>query len=142
MSVAPGTNKIGDAFREGRKKYARAVYDFADDGGAQGDITLTTTPKIPSGALVTEAIVNTTTAFTSGGAATVALKLEGAADVNAADAISGDPWNAAGVFRADALVGADGGLATTAERDLVMTVGTADLTAGACDVVVEYMELS
>lgn len=142
MSVTPGTHKIGDAYREGRKKYALASYDFANDGGSTGDITLTTTPQIPSGALVTEAIIHTTTAFTSGGSATVALKLESAADVNAADAISGDPWNATGVYRADALVGADAGLETTADRDLVMTVGTAALTAGVADIVIEYMELT
>lgn len=140
MSITPGTNKIGHAFKEGRKKYARAQYSFATDGGAQGDITLTTTPKIPSGAFVTEAIINVTTALTGTGA-TVALKLEGAADVNAADAISGAPWSTTtGVKRADALVGADKGIKTTAERSLVATVGTADLTAGVFDVYIEYLE--
>lgn len=140
MSITPGTNKIGNAFKEGRKKYARARYDFASDGGATGDITLSTTPKLPSGAVVTEAVIDVTTVPTSAGAADIALKLESAADVNAADAISGAPWSTTGAKRADALVGADAGVTTTQERDLVATVGTAALTAGAFDVYVEYFE--
>jgi hypothetical protein len=142
MTIQPGTNKIGHAFKEGRKKYVRGVYDFATHGGAVGDITLTTTPVIPSGALVTEAIVKVNTVPTSGGAATVALKLEAAADLNAADAISGAPWSSTGVKRADKLGAADAGILTTAARSVVATVGTAALTAGAFDVVVEYMELA
>lgn len=141
MPIQPSTLKIGSTQFEGRKKYARAAYSFAADGGATGDITLTTTPVIPSGALVTEAIIKVNTALT-GATATVALKLEAAADLNAADAISGAPWSTTGVKRADKLGVADAGIVTTAARSVVATVGTAALTAGAFDVIVEYMELA
>lgn len=140
MTIQPGTNKIGHAFKAGRKKYARAVYDFAVDGGTVGDITLTTTPTIPNNALVTEAMIHVKTVPTSAGAPTIALKLNGAADVNAADAISGAPWSATGLKRADALEGVDKGLVASAERSLVATVGTAALTAGVFHVYIEYME--
>lgn len=141
MSIQPGTHKIGSARFEGRKKYARATYSFADDGGAVSDITLTTTPVIPSGALVTNAHVDVTTAPTSGGAATIALKVEGAGDLDPATAISAAPWSATGVKNLD-IAGVDKGAKTTAARSVVATVGTAALTAGAFDVVVEYMELA
>jgi hypothetical protein len=141
MTIQPGTHKIGSTRYEGRKKYARAVYSFATNGGAVGDITLTTTPVIPSGALVTEAVIKVNTVLT-GATATVALKLEAAADLNAADAISGAPWSTTGVKRADKLGVENAGILTTAARSVVATVATAALTAGAFDVVVEYMELT
>lgn len=141
MGVIEGTNQVGSGLSMGRRRVAVAEYDFDTDGGGTGDITLRG-DSLPSGALVVEAFVETTEAFTSGGSATVALKAEGSADINSADAISGDPWNSTGVFRADALVGADAGFATTAERSIVATVATADLTAGACTVIVEYYEVA
>lgn len=138
MAIIEQSREVG-AQSMGSRKVARALYDFDTDGGGTGDITLRG-DAIPSGALVVEAFIETTTGFTSGGSATVAVKAESAADINSADAISGDPWNSTGVFRADALTGADGGVKTSAERDVVMTVATAALTAGACTVVVEYYE--
>lgn len=140
MPVNPGHGKVGLSRLTGRTKWARGQYSFAADGGAVGDITLTTTPTVPSGALVLRAFARTTTGFTSGGAATVAVKLEGAADLNAADAISGAPWNAAGLYALDKLDGPDEGVVTTAARSVVLTVATAALTAGVADIYVEYIE--
>lgn len=141
-SVIPGTFKTGLTTQVGRVKLARAFYDFATEGGATGDITLRG-DKVPASAIVTEATIIVDTVLTSGGAATVALKLDNAADVNAADAISGAPWSATGVKRADALEGVDKGfkLGATA-KNLIATVGTAALTAGKFSVVIHYMELS
>ena len=79
-----------------------------------------------------------TTALT-GATATVAIKVEGAADVNAADAISGAPWSTTGTKRGD-FTATTAPITTTAARSIVATVGTAALTAGVFTVVVEYIE--
>lgn len=141
MSIQPGTFKVGSTSSIGRVKLARNFYDFAVEGGAAGDIVLRG-DSIPSGAIITEAIIVVDTVLTSAGAATVALKTEAAADINAADAISGAPWSTTGVKRADALVGADKGIKTTAARTISATVGTAALTAGKFSVVIHYVELT
>ena len=129
MPVNSGHGKVGKSSLTGRTKWARAQYSFATDGGAVGDITLTTTPTIPSGALVLRSFAKVGTAFTSGGAATVAVKLEGAADLNAADAISGAPWSTTGLKQLDGTGGDNEGVVTTAA-----------LTAGVADIYVEYIE--
>lgn len=123
----------------GAKKYATAYYSFATDGGAVGDITLRG-DSLPSGAIITDALIHVDTALTSGGAATVAIKTEGAADINAADLISGAPWSTTGAKRAD-FTATTAPVKTTAARNIVATVGTATLTAGKFSVVVEYVEL-
>lgn len=123
----------------GRTRRAVGLYDFAVDGGAVGDITLRG-DTIPSGAVITDALIKVTTALTSEGSATVAIKAEGAADINAADAISGAPWSTTGAKRAD-LTATSAPVTTTAARSLVATVGTADLTAGKFTVAVEYVLL-
>jgi hypothetical protein len=69
-------------------------YDFALDGGAQGTINLRG-PKLPSGALVTDAIVQVDTIPTGTGASIAATTGESAADVQAAAAISGAPGSSA-----------------------------------------------
>jgi hypothetical protein len=139
MPVIEGTRKVGAGTGGGRKS-AVGVYDFAVDGGAVGDITLRG-DTIPSGAVLLDAYVKVTTALTSGGSATVALKVEGAADVNNADAIDGAPWSTTGAKRAD-FGATTAPVTTTAARSIKATVGTAALTAGAFTVVVEYIEFA
>lgn len=117
---------------------ARAEYDFAVDGGAVGDITLRG-QQVPSGAIITDVLIRVTTALTSGGAATVALKSEGAADLNAADVISGAPWSTTGAKRGD-LDADTAPVLTTADRAIKATVAVAALTAGKFSVFVTYME--
>lgn len=125
---------------EDTRRIARAHYDFAVDGGTQGDIPLRG-DKIPQGAIITDALVYVETPPASGGAATVAIKTESAADINAADAISGAPWSTTGAKRAD-LTATTAPVLTTAERTITATVGTAALTAGKFSVLVEYVELA
>lgn len=139
MGIIEGTRKVGVGLGRGGRKSAVGVYDFAVVGGAVGDITLTG-DTIPSGAIVLDAYISVATAVTSGGAATVAIKLEGAADINAADAISGAPWSTTGAKRAD-FTATTAPVKTTAARSIVATVGTAALTAGVFTVVVEFIEL-
>lgn len=123
----------------GDRKYAVGYYSFATDGGAVGDITLRG-DTIPSGAIITDALIHVDTALTSGGAATVAIKTEGAADINAADAISGVPWSTTGAKRGD-FTATTAPIKTTAARSIVATVATAALTAGKFTVVIEYVEV-
>lgn len=137
MGIIEGTRRTGAGLGGGRKS-AVGLYSFATDGGAVGDITLRG-DSIPSGAVLVDAVIKVDTALTSGGSATVAIKVEGAADVNAADAISGAPWSTTGTKRAD-FTATTAPVVTTAARSIVATVGTAALTAGVFTVVVEYIE--
>lgn len=137
MPIIEKTNTVG-AGTSGRVKVATGLYDFATDGGAVGDITLRG-DTIPSGAILVNAVLDVDTALTSGGAATVAIKVESAADINAADAISGAPWSTATPKHAD-FTFASAPIVTTASRSIVATVATAALTAGAFKVYVFYIE--
>lgn len=140
MAVTPGTRKVSAGAAYGQPKPAVGLYDFAIEGGVVGDITLRG-DTIPSGAIITDALISVDTVLTSGGSATVAIKTEGAADVNSADAISGAPWSTTGAKRGD-LTATTAPVRTTAARPIVATVGTAALTAGVFKVVVWYVELA
>jgi hypothetical protein len=138
MALKPGSGagKVGQSFQAGRVKVARWDYDFATDGGAVGAITLRG-DEIPADCVVIDARVVVTTAVTSGGAATVSLDLEGAADLRAAATLSTSP--ALSTTGVKALLNP---VKTTASRDVVATVATAALTAGAFSVVVTYVEMA
>lgn len=140
MPIIEGTGKAGLGLGQGRRRTAYAEYSFATDGGAVGDITLRG-DTIPSGAVIIDALLRVTTVLTSGGAATVAIKVESAADVNAADAISGAPWSTVGAKRGD-FTSTTAPILTTAARSIVATVGTAALTAGVFKVLVTYIEFA
>lgn len=139
MPIIPGTRKLAAGGAPGVAKPAVGLYSFATDGGAVGDITLRG-DAIPSGAIIVDALLHVDTVPTSAGAATVAVKVESAADINAAGAISGAPWSTTGAKRAG-FTATSAPVKTTAERSIVVTVGTAALTAGAFKVVVWYVEL-
>lgn len=117
-----------------------AEYDFAKDGGVSGDIALRG-DTLPSGAIVSDVLLHIDTVPTSGGAATIALKSEGAADLQAAAAISGAPWSTAGAKRVT-LDADTAPVKTTADRAITATIATADLTAGKFRVIVEYWMLA
>lgn len=125
---------------EDSARWARAYYDFAVDGGAQGTITLRG-DKIPQGAIITEALLHVDTVPTSGGAATIGLGSEGATDLQSAAAISGAPWSSAGAKRVT-LTATSTPIKTTAERSISAVIGSADLTAGKFSVLVRYLELA
>lgn len=117
---------------------ARTEYDFAVDGGAVSDIALFGSTVIPSGALILAAFIHVITVPTSGGAATVALKSEGAADLQSAAAITGAPWSTAGFKAATQTFAADP-VELTAARDISVTIATAALTAGKFEVLVYFV---
>lgn len=138
MGIIEKTRQLAEGGAFGAVKLARGDYDFAVDAGAIGNINLGA--SIPSGALILAAYIEVTTAPTSGGAATIALQLEGAGDVQAAAAISGAPWSTIGHKLSSARTRAAAPLALTAARDIVMVIAAAALTAGAFRVYVEYIE--
>lgn len=124
----------------GAIKSVRGRYDFAVDGGAVGDIELSA--NLPANAVVLGGFVEVDTVPTSGGAATVAVKVEGAGDIVAAAAISGAPWSSTG--RKDIVPDFTGSamVKTTEARKITATVATAALTAGVFDVVLFYVSMS
>lgn len=140
MPIIEGSGRAGVGLGVGRRRLAVGLYDFATDGGAVGDITLRG-DTIPSGAIITDVLIHVDTALTSGGAATVAIKAESAADLNAADAISGAPWSTTGAKRGD-LTATTAPVKTTAARAITATVATAALTAGKFSVYVSFLEIA
>lgn len=122
-------------------KVARGRYNFATDGGAVGDIDLTSQAQIPANAIILGGFVEVDTVPTSGGSATVAVKVEGAADIVAAAAISGAPWSTTGRKSVVPVFTGATTVKTTAARKIQATVATAALTAGAFDVVLFYTQL-
>ncbi|MBD2900785.1 hypothetical protein amrb99_97940 [Actinomadura sp. RB99] len=119
----------------------RARYDFAKDGGAVGDIDLTKTAVIPKNAVIIGGFAEVDVVPTSGGAATLALKVEGAGDIIAAAAISGAPWSSIGRKSVIPVFTGATSVKTTAARKVQATVATAALTAGVIDVVLFYVEM-
>lgn len=140
MPIIEGAGRAGVGLGVGRRRMAVGLYSFAIDGGAVGDIALRG-DAIPSGAIITDVLVHVDTALTSGGAATVALKAESAADLNAADAVSGAPWSTTGAKRGG-LTATTAPVKTTAARAITATVATAALTAGKFSVYVSYLEIA
>lgn len=115
-----------------------AIYDFAKHGGAQGNITI---GSIPSGSTIIGGYMNVNTALTSGGAATGLISSEGAGDIIASALVSGAPWSTTGK---KAIVPKRNtpettSITTTAARNILFVVGTADLTAGKFTLVLEVL---
>lgn len=113
-------------------RWAKAEYDFAVDGGDVGDISLGVT--IPDNAIIASGFVEGITAVTSGGSATVAIKLESAADV--LNATAKGSFTATGVIPCTV---AAAPFKLTAQRTVTITVATAALTAGKFNVWIEYL---
>lgn len=122
-------------------KVVRGRYDFAVDGGAVGDLDLTLDAQIPANAIILGGFVEVDTVPTSGGAATVAVKVEGAADIVAAAAVSGAPWSTTGRKSVVPVFTGATTVKTTTARKIQATVATAALTAGVFDVVLFFVQL-
>lgn len=106
-------------------------YDFAVDGGAVSSIALRSNDgPIPSGSYIITGLLEIDTAFTSGGAATVAVTIESAADAQGAAAVSGAPWSTLGRKSISAVGTGASSIKTSAARIPVFVVATAALTAG------------
>jgi hypothetical protein len=138
MPVMENPDRLGRVGR-GRTRWAAFEYDFATDGGTVGAHTLRG-GTLPAGTVILDAIVKTVTPLTSGGLATVAVKIEGGADIQAATAFDAAPFAAAGAEarERDRPVERRRSCSPSA-RSVVATVAVAALTAGKFVVLVEYV---
>lgn len=136
-------------------RWIAAQYDFAVHGGEVGSIPLRVT--VPAGAVVVNSLLHVLTAPTSGGSATIAISLESAGDILAATAFDAAPFDGTfglGLARYRPTVVQDeiepnpwaldessaaAFVATTAERQLTLTIATAALTAGKINVFLNYV---
>jgi hypothetical protein len=128
MSTAPRihTDGVGGILK--------VTYDATVDSKAVGTVELPV--ELPINAIVYGGMINVRVPPTSGGAATVSLGLNTAADLLASTAIASVTGKVAlvPVFTAASSV------VTTAKRKLVLTIGTAALTAGKMDIYLNYYE--
>lgn len=141
MPVIEGTYKVGGGYVGGRPRAATGSYDFAVDGGLVSAIPLRGDSIIPSGAVVTDALLRVTTAPVGGTVTdTLSVGAEAAADVQAAAARNAAPWATTGAKRVT-LTATAAPILTTAARTLTFTINGSALTAGVFTVVVWYVEL-
>jgi hypothetical protein len=121
-----------------REAVAKATYSFARDGGVVGDIVLSG-DVVPKGAVVLDTLVKVDTAPDSAGhTATVALKVQSAADLQAAKVVSEAPWSTTGAKRGG-LTATTAPVLTTTRRQITATVAVQALTAGKFTVYVRYL---
>lgn len=118
-------------------RVAKAVLDFTTDGGAISTIIPKKTVRLPANAVIVAATVNSTTAVTSAGAATVSIGTSAGSSTTAILAAT-----AKASLGANALINGVPVFATpvklTAVGDVTFTVGTAALTAGVVEVNLYY----
>ena len=134
MAVIEGTTRT--------YKLARAVYDFATDGGTVGTITLRTPATdmngnaVPAGAIVLGGYIDVSVAVASA-TGTVALTLESAGDLFAAVS----PTATLTTGRKSIIPAFTGAttVKTTTTRSVTMTIATAALTAGSFTVTLFYV---
>lgn len=121
----------------GYLKQARALYNFSVDGGAVSTITPKMTVTLPANSVIVAGTVNSTTAVTSAGSATVAIGTSAGSSTTSLLAATGKAS-----LSADALINAVPVFATpvklTAKGNVTFTVGTAALTAGIIEVSLWY----
>lgn len=119
-------------------KVAYYEYDFDKDAGAIGAITLDIESVLPAGALVQSGRITVLTNVTSGGSATIQLKLVGTDDVLTATAYGGFTTSARTIdIVGDGTASADI-YCTAIVKGITMTIATAALTAGRFVVEVHY----
>jgi hypothetical protein len=140
MAVIESTGQVGGGLYAGRRKVARAFYDFAVDGGAVSTITMRG-DQIPNGAIILDSMVIIDTIPTSGGAATIAVNTQSAGDIVAATVLGSSPWSTATPKRG-AITATSAPVKTTAVRPIQATIAAFALTAGKFSVLVDYVELA
>ncbi len=128
------------AFGESVLRCAHAQYSFAVDGGAISTITLANNATIPANAMIMSAAVNSTTAGTSGGSATMSI---GTSAGSSASSILGA--TAVASFSSNAKVQAvpvpqtaSTWVKLTAAGQITVTIATATFTAGIVEIYVFY----
>lgn len=141
------------SFKNDGKQVQEYVYDFAVDGGATGEIFLSSKANknpIPTGAVILSVTAKVLTTFTSGGSATLAWGNDDDPDGYSGTAIAVASLTAGTVFN-----GWDNGAAllwddtndhdipvNVADEDdgeVSVTIATAAMTAGKMVIMVEYL---
>lgn len=118
-------------------RVARAKYSFAVDGGAISTITPASNATIPDNAIIIGGTINSTTAATSAGAATISV---GTSAGSSAASLLG--VTAVASYSADAKINSIATFAAsvkmTAAGSITLTVADFTLTAGVIEVTVLY----
>ena len=128
--------QLGSAL-QAQKGHLCALYDFSVHGGAQSTIDLDNAygkaVTLPANAIVTNVWAEELTDVTSGGSATLLL-------VAGSTSLTGATGYASfGGITSVGLAGSAAGIKVSANSDLKVTIGTADVTAGKVRFHVEYM---
>lgn len=135
VSIATNTQ-----FGTSAQLIAHAQYNFANDGGADALITPVNNATIPVNAVITNVVINSTTAVTSGGSATISIGTSAgssASSLLAATAYTSFSLNAfqRGVPSPQT---ANTWVKLTAAGQITLTPAVATLTAGVIEVYVFY----
>jgi hypothetical protein len=143
-AIAALAQKLGATMdiTEGTKRFKiwRGSYSFAVDGGAISTITLRSDDgAIPTGAVVMGGFLDVTTLLTSGGAATVAVQVEAANDLQTAITVAGAPWSTTGRKAITPAFTGPTSVKTTAPRNPKIVIAAFAVTAGVFDVVLIYL---
>jgi len=135
LSIATNTQ-----FGTSPQLIGHAQYSFANDGGAVGAITPANNVTLPANAVIVNVSIQSTTAVTSGGAATVAIGTSAGSSANSLLAATGKASFTAGAFVQGIPVPqtASTWVKLTAAGSITATVATAALTAGVIEIYVFY----
>tara|TARA_R110000824_G_scaffold66344_4_gene172257 strand:+ start:7848 stop:8237 length:390 start_codon:yes stop_codon:yes gene_type:complete len=118
------------------KKFVSAIYDFTDDGSAYatagGVTSLATTSIVPVGSLINSVLVETKVLNASGGASTMLVTI-GGVNVTGAMSIANRSVTTPYVTLAAQDI-------TTSTDPIKVTLGTADLNAGKCRIIIGYFD--
>jgi len=113
---------------------AKAIYDFSVDGGAISTITPASSEVIPANAIIVDAMTCVTTAFTSGGTPSLAVKAGGLTVISAQN-----PASHASLADEKVTVNAVADK-TTANGAIQVVVASGALTAGVVEIYVTYYQ--
>jgi hypothetical protein len=140
LSVSDAALQANTGFGSSPQRIAHAQYSFAVDGGAVGTITPAHNFSLPANAVITNVVINSTTAVTSGGSATVALGTTAGSTASAFVAATAKASFSINAFVQGVPVPQTSStfVKMSAAGQLQVTVATAALTAGVIEVYVFY----
>jgi hypothetical protein len=132
MAVVEGTSRL---------KVWRGSYSFAVDGGAISTFTMRSNDgDIPIGSIVLGGFLDVATLLASGGAATVAVQVEAANDLQTAITVAGAPWSTTGRKVITPVLSTPSTyIKTTAVRNPKIVIAAFTVTAGVFDLVLFYL---
>ena len=127
--------KIAGSKSRGMAKFS---YDFTQQGGVAGDITLVGTP-LPKGAIVWDGCVDIIIAPVGAGGTTAAISTGQAANDLITDAaVAGAPWSSVATVAIVPVGTVAACIKMTADRSPKLVIGTHNLTAGQFDLYIQY----